>query len=101
MPFLQTVNDIYRCTLILIVAYVVAAYLICFSRAALHRGILPSPRFATTRLFDAATFAASLLLLTGVADPAVLALIGNTKPFLIVAGLAGTLHTVHELFASA
>jgi hypothetical protein len=96
----RTTDDLYRWTLIVVVAYVAAAYLICFGRAALRRGGLPSGRFGTTKLYDGATFAASLLLLIAVADPAVFALIGNTKPFLIVAGLGGAVHTLHELFAA-
>jgi hypothetical protein len=98
---LRTADDLYRWTLIVAVAYLGAAYLIGFGRAAMRSGRLPSSRFATIKLFDGATFAASLLLLIGVADPAVFALIGNTKPFLVVSGLAGTLHTLHELFAPA
>ena len=47
--------------------------------------------------FDAATFAASILVLIGVMNPPVLVLIGNTEPFLIIGGLAGLLYSLGAL----
>jgi hypothetical protein len=48
-------------------------------------------------VFDAGTFAISVMLLWGVLDPGVLAAIGSTKPFLLVAGFFGTLYALHAL----
>jgi len=47
------------------------------------------------------TFAASIVLVAGVADPAVLVLLGNVKQFLLVAGLAGAVPSLHDLFVAA
>lgn len=48
-------------------------------------------------VFDAGTFAISAMLLWGVIDDDVLAAIGSTKPFLLVAGFFGILYALHAL----
>ena len=53
------------------------------------------------KVFDGATFASCVLLIVGAFDPTVLQLLGNTKLFLIVAGIAGELYTLDSLFAPA
>jgi hypothetical protein len=50
-----------------------------------------------TRIFDGATFAGSLMLLAGIWDDDVMKLLGSTKPFLLVAGLAGLIYSLHAL----
>jgi hypothetical protein len=55
-------------------------------------------RFVISTIFDSATFAGSSMLLVGILEPSVLSLLGNTKPFLLVAGLAGLLYSFHALF---
>ncbi|WP_372424651.1 hypothetical protein [Salinarimonas chemoclinalis] len=47
------------------------------------------------RVFDGLTLAVSILLLVGVVYPSVMALIGDTRLFAIVAGLAGVLYSLH------
>jgi hypothetical protein len=51
-----------------------------------------------TKVFDAATFAASILLLSGIVYPKVLTAIGSTKGYLLVAGFCGLLNSLHALF---
>jgi hypothetical protein len=101
VPALQTEDDLCRWTLIVVLTYVGIAYLIRFGRVALHHSPLPSSKFGIAKLFDGITFATCLLLLVGAADPLVFVLLGNTKSILIVAGLAGTIYTIHQLFAPA
>lgn len=48
-------------------------------------------------IFDATTFAGSIMLLWGIVDPVVLAAIGNTKLFLLIAGLAGVAYSLQAL----
>lgn len=48
--------------------------------------------------FDAATFAASMMVLYGIIEPSVLKLIGSTKPFLMIGGIAGLLYSISALF---
>jgi hypothetical protein len=51
-----------------------------------------------TRIFDAGTFSGSIMLLLGLLNDTVLKAIGSTKPFLLIAGLAGVLYGLHALF---
>ncbi|MSP67680.1 MAG: hypothetical protein EXQ96_06215 [Alphaproteobacteria bacterium] len=51
-----------------------------------------------THIFDGATFALSLLLLVGIFYETVLKLLGNTKMFLAIAGVAGVVYSVRALF---
>lgn len=62
------------------------------------RSIHPSGKELLTHAFDAATFAASSMVLYGIFEPPVLTLIGNTKPFLMIGSLAGILYSVGVLF---
>jgi Na+-driven multidrug efflux pump len=55
-------------------------------------------KFYLTTIFDAATFAGSVMLLWGIMDSDVLRLIGNTKPFLVIAGLAGVAYSLGAPF---
>lgn len=69
--------------------YLVLRYGINFYR---QRSTEPGPA-----VFDAGTFAISVMLLWGVLDPRVLAALGSTKPFLLVAGFFGVLYALHAL----
>lgn len=48
-------------------------------------------------IFDASMFAGSALLMAGIVDKSVLILLGNTKPFLLIASLAGVLYSIKEI----
>jgi hypothetical protein len=50
------------------------------------------------RIFDGLTFAISVLLLMGVVYHSVLLLIGDTTPFLVVAGAVGVLYGIVRIF---
>ena len=50
-------------------------------------------------IFNAGTFALSLMILVGIFEPSVLKLIGNTRPFLAVAAFAGFFYALHALFS--
>ncbi|TAK50219.1 MAG: hypothetical protein EPO23_03165 [Xanthobacteraceae bacterium] len=54
-------------------------------------------KFLLTQVFDSATFSGSVMLLWGIMDQTVLQAIGSTKPFLLVAGLAGVFYGLHSL----
>lgn len=54
-------------------------------------------RFVLTHVFDGVTMATSLLILWGVMDDNILKLIGNTKPFLLIAGFAGFAYAIFAL----
>lgn len=56
-----------------------------------------SYRVLLPRIFDSATFAASVMLVLGILNDDVLRAIGSTKPFLLVAGLAGILYGIHAI----
>ena len=56
-----------------------------------------SNQFLLAHVFDSATFAGSAMLLWGIMDDEVLKAIGSTRPFLLVAGLAGLIYSVHAL----
>ena len=48
-------------------------------------------------VFNAATFTASLALLTGILHSPVLTLLGSMKPFLLISGFAGVCYSVIAL----
>ena len=50
-----------------------------------------------TKAFNGGTFAGCVLLLLGITDAHLLALIGSTKPFLALAGVVGVLYSLHAL----
>jgi hypothetical protein len=54
-------------------------------------------RFAYSRIFDGITFAGSLMLLLGLAEPQVISALGSTKPFLFFAAFAGLVYALHAL----
>ena len=70
--------------------YLVARYGINFYR---RRNTEPGPA-----VFDAGSFAISVMLIWGVFDDNVLKALGSTKPFLLVAGFFGILYGLHALF---
>ena len=49
------------------------------------------------KVFDAAVFATSVLLLCGVIDEQVAKALGDTTPFLTIAGLVGVLYSIRAL----
>lgn len=51
------------------------------------------------RVFDAATFATSTMLLMGIFDPQIIVHLGGAKLFLVIAGLAGFLYALYALRA--
>jgi hypothetical protein len=87
-------DSFYRWILILMVVHLVTAY-------GIH--VVRNKKFpdwrgeVMTRVFDSATFASSVMLIAGIVQPKILLLIGSTKPFLLVAGVAGVLYGVHAL----
>lgn len=92
----QSDDEFYLWLMVLMVGYLLVAYLFSWCRGHLKDG----SRFALNRIFDAATFSTSLLLLLGIVYPGVLTAIGNTKPFLIIAGLGGFVYSLHALWPS-
>lgn len=78
------------------IAYLAIAYIIQWYRAP-QLFFEKSSRSLLTFVFDAATFAGSAMLIFGIIDETVMAAIGSTKPFLLVAGLAGFIYSLHAL----
>jgi hypothetical protein len=50
------------------------------------------------RCFNAGTFASSLIVLIGIFVPDTLKAMGNLKPFLLFAGVAGVAYSIRALF---
>jgi heme/copper-type cytochrome/quinol oxidase subunit 2 len=86
-------TGLYRWLFIGVVAYVLVAYLICLCR---FRRI--PQRHVQPIAANAAAASTSAALLWGVVDPSILALIGATTPYLIVAGITGLGYSLHALF---
>lgn len=87
-------NALYAWILGGMIGYLAVAYALQWSQTGRFTG---KEADYLTRVFDSATFAGSAMLLVGIFVPDVLSLIGNTKPFLIVAGLAGVIYALHAL----
>lgn len=94
IPTIQNEDDLYAWLLILSVGHLSINY-------ALHMLFYGWPdresNRAIPRVFDASTFAASVLVLWGIMNPIVLQLIGNTKPFLAIGGLLGVVYGIAAL----
>ena len=86
----KTDESLYAWVVILMAGYLVVRYGLNLRT---RRHTDPGPA-----VFDAGTFAISVMLLWGVFDPDVLTAIGSTKPFLLVAGFIGILYGLHALF---
>jgi len=88
-------NALYHWVFFTMVGYLVVVYV---SRWVGHRKFcLVPPHQILTRIFDSATFAGSAMLLWGIMDDTILKAIGDTKPFLLVAGLAGLIYSLHAI----
>ena len=51
-----------------------------------------------THVYEAATFAGSIMILMGIFEPPVLVLLGNTMIFLVIAGIGGLLYSIGAFF---
>jgi hypothetical protein len=86
-------QELYVWMAILTAVYLLVAYGIQWKT----KGFSDQDRFALTRVFDATTFAGSIMLLLGLMSPAVLVAIGSTKLFLLIAGFGGAVYGLHAL----
>ena len=89
-------GDVYQRLLILMMLY----YIFLFARRLFaQRKLFAISAFPHSLgcVFDAATFASSLLLLWGIFNPTILAMIGDTKPFLLIAGVGGMVYSINAL----
>jgi hypothetical protein len=86
-------QEVYVWMAIITAIYLALAYGIQFK----FKGFTNQDRFALTRVFDATTFAGSVMLLFGLMSPPVLVAIGSTKLFLLIAGFGGTVYGLHAL----
>lgn len=87
---------LYSWILALLLIYMGAAYGCRDTRG--ERYLDSGNDFMLTQLFNGITFAGSIAVLWGVVDPSVMAILGDTSMFLLVAGLAGALYAVRQLF---
>lgn len=74
--------------------YIIAAYVVQVARRRKPRN---AHKVGVERVFNAATFASSVMLLLGVFSPDVLKLIGSLKPYLLFAGFMGCVYSVRAL----
>jgi hypothetical protein len=86
----HTPHDAGVWTLALAIIYLLFAWIVRFE-------LKPPP---PAKVFDAAVFATSVLLLCGVIDDRVAKALGDTTSFLIIAGLVGVLYSIGVLGAS-
>ncbi len=77
------------------VAYLLIAFILNFRR---YQSIHHPQKEMMVHVFDASTFAGSAVLLVGIASPDVLREIGDTKPFLLIASLAGLVYSLSIFF---
>jgi len=68
------------------------------SRAWGRRNEESASKMLMGRIFNGATFSGSAMLLLGITDHSLMALIGSTKPFLAISGAFGFLYSLHALF---
>ncbi len=92
-------DELYRAILLMMVAYLAVAF--AWEKWATGTVAGGGKTHYLTRVFDSATFSSSLLLLAGILHKPVLDLIGNVKPFLLVAGLAGCIYGLIALAPKA
>jgi hypothetical protein len=94
-------DGLYAWIIVLMLAYIGACYIVRFYRVLRSaRTAPPTAQFFLAKMFDAGTFAVSVMLLIGIFDPPLLTLLGSTKPFLAIAALAGLGYTIHSLLDS-
>jgi hypothetical protein len=86
----ETTNAVWAWFLALFLIYMVARKAVALARGA-------GAPTTMARLADAATFAGSALLLSGILNPATLKAVGDTTGFLIIAGAGGLLYTGEQL----
>jgi ABC-type arginine transport system permease subunit len=91
----RTEDDLYVAVAILMAGYIVIGLIVdAFSTSNAN----DAGKKIIERTFNAATFAASLLLFIGILFPDVLRAIGNVKPYLLFASLAGMYFSLRALF---
>lgn len=83
-------DEFYQCIFIIISLYMIASYLICFAKKQ-----KPNTRIMMSKTFDAGTFSSSVMILCGVFEPSIFPIIGSTKPFILFAGIVGTIYGAH------
>ena len=88
-------DDLYVWIMALMAAYILAAYVLAYLLSAPAK----DPGLSIIeRVYNAATFALSFMLLLGIADADVLKAIGTVKPFLLFGGFAGIVYSCRALF---
>lgn len=87
--------SLYRWIFALMAGYLLLTYIV--RRIRTGRWTDQSNKFLLTHVFDGATFAGSVTLLWGIMDDDVLKAIGSTKLFLVIAGIAGAIYSIHAL----
>ena len=90
-------NEVYAATTLLMGVYLVVGYGVRRYRT----GNWIPQKSSVGMVFDAATFAGSVLVLVALFYPKVLTALGDTKPYLILAGFFGLVYSFHALFADA
>ncbi|CAK0749449.1 conserved membrane hypothetical protein [uncultured Gammaproteobacteria bacterium] len=92
----KTSDELYRLYLILCISYLAASYIV-WGVVRLWAGNVQTMNYVN-RIFDSITFSTSLLALAAIFDNGVFLLLGDMKPFLIIAGLCGVTYSIHALF---
>lgn len=89
----KTEDDVYIFNLFTTTIYLFVAYGIQWAK----KRDFGRPDTILTRVFDGVTFSSSLLILAAIVSPDVLKALGNTKLYLIVAGLGGIIYSMYAL----
>lgn len=91
--------EVYAVVLVLAAVYIVVSFALGRYRRPPpflgERG--QKPHLRMDRVFDGATFGASVVLLMGIFDPQIIVHLGNTKMFLVIAGLSGIVYSLYAL----
>lgn len=87
----ETADAVWAWFLLLFLVYMIGRKAVAMTRGA-------TAPTTMARLADAATFAGSALLLSGIVNPATLKAVGDTTGFLIIAGLGGLFYSGEQLF---
>ncbi|NYZ16644.1 hypothetical protein HL658_29210 [Azospirillum sp. RWY-5-1] len=93
----KTEDELHQASLIICAVYIATAYVMWLLMWMAKKRSHPPINYIG-KIFDAVTFSTSMFALASIFDKNVLVLMGNLKPFLILAGLCGGIYSLHALF---
>lgn len=91
----KTKEQLSAWVLVLSILYLALVYIRAFW---VHKSLRRPGKRVNQIIFDATTFAFSILIMVGLVDKDVLDVIGDTSLFLLVGACGGLLYSLHALF---